>query len=179
MSKFIQSNEIDELGGKILKLALLESYFGLLPIDGNYPDIDGEIRLRDGISNNLNKFLHYQLKSKTSINGEKFFCSRKIINYLTTSSVPTLLFVVNISTKKVYWFFFDERIKRSFGLEKDKKGRTINLRGREVNRTIASDLCGKWSLFAQTQTYREVSESLKEVVNEFENNSINCVGLLY
>jgi hypothetical protein len=179
MSKFIQSNEIDELGGKILRLALNESYFGFLPINGNYPDIDGEIRLRDGISNNLNKFLHYQLKSKASIKNEKFFCSRKIINYLTISSVPTLLFVVDISINKVYWFFFDESIKRSFGLEKDKKGRTINLRGMEVNRTIGSDLCGKWSLFARKQTYREVSESLKEVVNEFENNSINCVGLLY
>ncbi len=179
MSKYDKQKLIDEKGRKILLSLLDENYFYLTPIDGNEPDIDGLIRLRDGKGFYLNKYLHYQLKSTEHIKNLKYFCERKVIDFLITSSVPTLLFVVNTTRKKVYWFFFDEKTKKSRQIDKDKKGRTINLKGQEVYREIAFEMNNRWKHFAKMRSYREISESLTDLAKEYEDNSIKCVGLLY
>ena len=115
MSKYTQQDEINEKGDKIFQSSLDESYFSINPFNGNKADIDGEIRLRDGKGRYLEKYLHYQLKSKKSVKNNKYYCRRKVIDYLINSSVPTLLFVVDTTTQKVYWFFFDENDKEIKG----------------------------------------------------------------
>lgn len=179
MTKLSQQKKIDVAGGKIFANSLDESYFQICAIDGNYEDIDGQIRLIDGKDNYLDKFLHYQLKSTSSLRNQKYSCKRKVIDFLVSSNVPTLLFVVDISTKKVYWFFFDENNKRKYEINKDNKQRTLELTGLEVNRINASELCNRWAKFAHPNSYREISESMSKIVSEFESNSIKCIGLLY
>lgn len=178
MSKYTQQDEIDEKGSKIVQSSLDESYFSVNPFNGKTPDIDGEIRLRDGKGQNLEKYLHYQQKSKKSIRNNKYFCERSVIDYLIQSSVPTLLFVVDTTTQKPYWFFFDEKTKKSLKLDSDTKGRTLDLTGREIGGN-SSELNGRWQKFAKRQSYRELSESLTDLARSFEENTVKCVGLLY
>lgn len=179
MSKYTQQDEIDEKGGKILQSSLDESYFSVNPFNGKIPDIDGEIRLRDGKRRYLEKYLHYQQKSKKSVKDNKYFCRRAVIDYLINSSVPTLLFIVDTTAQKAYWFFFDEKTKKSLKLEADSKGRTLNLVGRVVERNIGALLNERWQKFAKRQSYRELSESLTDLARSFEENTVKCVGLLY
>lgn len=178
MSKYTQQDEIDEKGGKILQSSLDELYFSVNPFDGKTPDIDGEIRLRDGKGKYLERYLHYQQKSKKTIKNNKYFCKRSVIDYLISSSVPTLLFVVDTTAQKAYWFFFDEKTKKSLRLHSDTKGRTLDLTGREIGNN-SSELNGRWQQFAKRQSYRELSESLTDLARSFEENTVKCVGLLY
>jgi hypothetical protein len=178
MSKYTQQDTIDEKGSKILQTSLDESYFSVNPFNGKTPDIDGEIRLRDGRGRYLEKYLHYQQKSKKSIKNNKYFCKRSVIDYLVNSSVPTLLFVVDTTAQKTYWFFFDEKTKKSLKLHSDTKGRTLDLTGREIGDN-SSELNGRWQQFAKSQSYRELSESLTDLARSFEENTVKCVGLLY
>jgi len=178
VTKYTKQDEIDEKGGKILQSSLDESYFSVNPFDGKTPDIDGEIRLRNGKGRYLEKYLHYQQKSKKSIKNNKYFCKRSVIDYLVNSSIPTLLFVVDTTTQKAYWFFFDEKTKKSLKLNSDTKGRTLDLTGREIGGN-SSELNGRWRQFAKRQSYRELSESLTDLARSFEENTVKCVGLLY
>jgi hypothetical protein len=178
MTKYTKQDEIDEKGGKILQSSLDESYFSVNPFDGRTPDIDGEIRLRDGKGRYLEKYLHYQQKSKKLIKNNKYFCKRSVIDYLVNSSVPTLLFVIDTTAQKAYWFFFDEKTKKSLKLHSDTKGRTLDLTGREIGGN-SSELNGRWQQFVKKQSYRELSQSLTDLARSFEENTVKCVGLLY
>ena len=60
MTKYLQQDIIDEKGQAIFENSLDPSFF-LINSFGKkdkYPDIDGQIRFRDGRGNYLNKYLH-------------------------------------------------------------------------------------------------------------------------
>ncbi len=76
MSKYTIQDTIEEDGIKILKNKLNSNFFlinDFADIVGKdkYPDIDGQIRLRDGNGTYLNRYLHYQTKSHKKINPKK------------------------------------------------------------------------------------------------------------
>lgn len=180
MSKFGKGQSINERGSAILRKTLAGDFFMQEewgPND-NYPDIDGEIRLRDGKDTNLSKYLHYQLKSKEKLKSPKYSCSKKDLLYLTDpeSNVPTLLFVVDVEKEKVYWFF----AKKDFheDLSTGEKSFTLDLTDYEITGNL-TDLQKTWAEFAKTSNYDQVSESLKKIITDFTANVIHCVGLLY
>ena len=101
MAKYTIQDTIEENGIKILKSSLDSNFFlvnDFADVVGKdkYPDIDGQIRLRDGNGTYLNCYLHYQTKSHSLVkNPKSYFLSRNIIDYLMDTNVPTLFFVVD------------------------------------------------------------------------------------
>ena len=175
---------IEENGRKIFENALDTNYFLLNDFaktvgKDKYPDIDGQIRLRDGNCTYLNRYLHYQLKSHQQIkNPEKCYCPRKIINYLIDTNVPTLLFVVDVDKKRTYWIFIDAQIESKLNLKKDNKGRSFDLTSNVISNNSA-ELNAKWLKFAKEDNYEKVSNELSEIISKFELNVKSCLGLLF
>ncbi|PKM47514.1 MAG: hypothetical protein CVV03_03050 [Firmicutes bacterium HGW-Firmicutes-8] len=183
MSKVTSQAIIDERGRNILRPALDPCYFFLIDFsdksgkDSN-PDIDGLIRLRN-ISTYFNQYLHFQLKSTNCLKNNKFYCSRKIIDYLCTTNVPTILFVVEVDSKRVFWLYLDEKLKSSLELHKDKKGRTFNLSHFQEIVDNFAETNQQWQTFAKKSDYIETKNSLDKIVTDYRKNIEECVGLLY
>ena len=184
MSKYTMQDTIEENGRKIFENALDTNYFLLNDFaktvgKDKYPDIDGQIRLRDGNRTYLNRYLHYQLKSHQQIKKpEKYYCPRKIINYLIDTNVPTILFVVDVDRQRTYWIFIDAQIESNLNLKKDNKGRSFYLTSNEINNN-SPELNAKWLKFAKEDDYEKVSNGLNKIINKFELNITSCLGLLF
>jgi len=184
MSKYTIQDTIEESGRKIFENALDTNYFLLNDFaktvgKDKYPDIDGQIRLRDGIDIYFNRYLHYQLKSHKQIkNSKKYYCSRKIINYLIDTNVPTLLFVVDVDKQRTYWVFIDAQIENKLNLKKDNKGRSFDLTSNVISNN-SEELNAKWLKFAKEDNYEKVSNELSEIINKFKLNVKSCLGLLF
>jgi len=167
MSKYTIQDTIEENGRKIFENALDTNYFLLNDFaktvgKDKYPDIDGQIRLRDG-----------QIK-----NPKKYYCPRKIINYLVDTNVPTILFVVDIDRQRTYWIFIDAQIESNLNLKKDNKGRSFDLTSNEINNN-SPELNAKWLKFGKEDDYEKVSNGLNKIINKFELNITSCLGLLF
>jgi len=184
MSKYTIQDTIEENGRKIFENALDTNYFLLNDFaktvgKDKYPDIDGQIRLRDGIDIYFNRYLHYQLKSHKQIeNPKKYYCPRKIINYLIDTNVPTILFIVDVDRKKTYWVFIDAQIENKLNLKKDNKGRSFDLTSNVISNNSA-ELNVKWLKFAKEDNYEKVSNELSKIINKFKLNVKSCLGLLF
>jgi len=184
MSKYTMQDTIEENGRKIFENELDTNYFLLNDFaktvgKDKYPDIDGQIRLRDGNRTYLNRYLHYQLKSHQQIKKpEKYYCPRKIINYLIDTNVPTILFVVDVDRQRTYWIFIDAQIENNLNLKKDNKGRSFDLTSNEINNN-SPELNAKWLKFAKEDDYEKVSNGLNKITNKFELNITSCLGLLF
>lgn len=184
MSKYTIQDTIEENGRKIFENVLDVNFFLLNDFaktvgKDKYPDIDGQIRLRDGNRTYLNRYLHYQLKSHQQIrNPKKYYCPRKVINYLIDTNVPTLLFVVDVDRKKTYWVFIDAQIKNKLNLKKDNKGRSFDLTSNVISNNSA-ELNTKWLKFAKEDNYEKASNKLSKIINKFKLNVKSCLGLLF
>jgi hypothetical protein len=184
MSKYTTQDIIEEKGRNFLARALDENFFLLNDFStivgkDKYPDIDGQIRLRDGSGFYLNKYLHYQLKSHQQIdNPKKYHCPRKIINYLIDTNIPTILFIVNVNSQRIYWIFIDKQTKAKLNLRKDKRGRSFDLRPNEINNNSIG-LSDKWLKFAKEDNYEKVNSGLNKIIDKFELNITSCLGLLF
>jgi len=184
MSKYTIQDIIEEKGREIFLNKLDKNYFLLDDFSirtgkDRYPDIDGQIRLRDGNCTYLNRYLHYQLKSHQQIKcPEKYYCPRKIINYLIDTNVPTILFIVDVDRQITYWVFIDTQTKSKLNLKKDNKGRSFNLISNEIYNN-SPELNAKWLKFAKEDDYEKVSNGLNKIINKFELNIRSCLGLLF
>ena len=184
MPKYTIQDIIEEKGRNFLVSTLDENFFllndfSIIVGKDKYPNIDGQIRLRDGNGVYLNRYLHYQLKSHQQIkNPKKYYCPRKIINYLIDTNVPTLLFVVDVDRKKTYWVFIDAQIKNKLNLKKDNKGRSFDLTSNVISNNSAG-LNAKWLKFAKEDNYEKVSNELSKIINKFKLNVKSCLGLLF
>lgn len=178
MTKYLQQDITEESGNKLFHSALDTNFFLVNdwgPKD-KYPDIDGQIRLRDGRGSYLNKYLHYQVKATGKLKGEKFFCKRGILDYLAETNVPTLLFVVDTVTSKVYWYCMTKEMRAE--LSKDTKGRTLDLHDTLISGNSA-ELQSLWESIAKEDNYIKISDSLKKIITDFSSKVIGCVGLLH
>lgn len=156
----------------------LLSDFSVVVGKDKYPDIDGLIRLRDGNGKYLNKYLHYQLKSTEQLKNKKYACSRGIFDYLLDTNVPTLLFVVAVKSKGVFWFFLDKKAASDLGLQNDRRGRTLDLSNHEIGNN-SLQLNQLWQKYAKHSNYEELNNSLNKIASDFHENVVKCVGLLY
>ena len=93
MSKYKKQDLIEEDSKLILERSLDRNFFIVSDFGkkDKYPNIDGQIRLRDGKGNYLNRYLHYQLKGaeKFKNNGSTDFC---VGTYLTFHNETRLQF---------------------------------------------------------------------------------------
>ncbi len=181
MTKYTIQDQSEEKSDLIFRLALDPRWFSINsfgPKD-KYPDIDGHIRLRDGNGFYLEKYLHYQLKGVSRLRNKKYSCDAEIIKHLLETNVPTLLFVVDITDQKVYWFYLDRRTASRLEIKADGKGRTLDLTNKEVTPANSSELNHFWSPFAKRDNYHELSDSLNKISHEFDINLLKCLGLLY
>lgn len=178
MSKFLQTDVIDEKGNALLKEVLSGPFFLVQDwgVKDKYPDIDGQIRLRDGKGEYLNKYLHFQLKSVQKLKGPKFSCKKKDIKYLKETNVPTLLIVADVEGKKLHWYFARRDFQES--LEGSKASFTLDL-SESISAANLQELQREWLNFAKEDNYLQVSASLQKVINDFSSNVVCCVGLLY
>jgi Domain of unknown function (DUF4365) len=119
MSKFTVQDTIEEQGRELFNGSLDPNFFiindfAALAAKDRYPDIDGQIRLRDGHENYLNRYLHYQLKSTSNMQDEKYSCSGDIFDYLVSTNVPTLLIFSDVGNKKFIGILLMIAKKRSW-----------------------------------------------------------------
>jgi len=180
MSKYTVQDISEENSVNVFKGSLDNNFFlidDFGPKD-KYPDIDGQIRLRDGKGNYLNKYLHFQLKGVMNLKNHKFFCKRTIIDYLLSTNVPTLLIVVDQSTSRAYWFFMDDKFARRSDLSRDKKGRTLYL-AKHVIDSNSPELNEKWARIAKKDNYEDLSNALDTITANYQKSVVKCVGLLY
>ena len=151
MSSFSTQDIVDERGGKLLAMSLDERYIHFKPwsSDDKTADSDGRLRLRDGKSQYINKILEYQQKSEETVKDNKFYFRRKVIDYLITTNIPTLAFVVDVKREKVFWYYFGDKVEE-LNLNDDNSGRTIDLIEYEVNGNCAQ-LEKIWEKIAKTE----------------------------
>jgi hypothetical protein len=184
MSKYTIQDTTEENGIKILRDSLdtnlfLINDFATTVGKDKYPDIDGQIRLRDGNGTYLNRYLHYQIKSHAKIdNPSKCLINRKIIDYLVETNVPTLLFIVATESKECYWFFITSQIKKQLNLSVDKRGRNINLTKNKIQNNSLL-LNQEWNQFAKGDSYRELVDELDKILDKFKIDIQSCLGILY
>ncbi len=131
MSKVSKSHRSDEIGElavlQRLRLGAWGDLFDIQPhgIKDKTPDTDGFIRLRElflepvglTIGKNLNKAFFYQLKSM-SRSGKTFNCNSELLEYLLTTNLPTILFVVDIRSQPplIYWYHLSQTEVNMLGL---------------------------------------------------------------
>jgi Flp pilus assembly protein TadD len=163
MSKFSKTGNTDKDGTNILGLVFDRNLIDTQPFgaEDKTADIDGFVRLRDGERNNLNKFLNYQLKSTSSIKNNKYSIDRKDIDFQIDSNVPTLMFIVDVNSKRVFWYYCPHH-KDELGLAKKYKNKTIDLSDYEVKGN-SEELKEKWSKIAVTQDFIEANTTLNNV----------------
>lgn len=183
MSKYTVQDPIEEKGINIFRNSLDPNFFLISDFSSivgkdRVPDIDGQIRLRDGNGRYLNKYFHYQIKSTENLINSKYFCSRCILDYLVSSNVPTLIFVVDIKSENTFWYFLDKNTKRALNLSKDNKGRTLDL-SKYVVKNNSIELNQIWQKYAKGDDYQKLSNSLNLIVSDYQMNVVNCVGLLH
>ncbi len=181
MSKYTIQDTIEENGVKILKNKLDSNFFlinDFADIVGKdkYPDIDGQIRLRDGNGTYLNRYLHYQTKSHKKIIPEKYYLDKDIINYLIETNVPTLFFVVDTKYEKVFWFFISQNDRKTFNPE---KGKSINLSSNEINSENIQEVHQSWQIFSKRDSYKNLVDGLDKILDKFKLNIQFCLGILY
>ena len=179
MSEYKDTDTIDERGGNILEYQLEKSLFNVKNLGGKTPDIDGLIRLRDGRGNYLERYLFYQLKSKGEVKNNKYHCRRKVIDHLLNTNIPTILFVVDVTRERVFWYHLDlEKIKR-LGLKCDNKGRTFDLPNYEITEDNQKEVHERLVAIAGGHNYDEAKGLLKEISTEFDIEVSNFIGLLF
>lgn len=184
MSEYTIQDTIEENGLKVLDHSLDPNFFLINDFaktvgKDKYPDIDGQIRLRDGNGTYLDKYLHYQIKSHKKIkNLRKYLLSRKIIDYLVETNVPTLFFVVETKSERCFWFFITPQTKRQFNLSKDNKGRHINLEKNEIKNNSQA-LNQIWQKLAKGDSYKEIVDELDKIFDKFKINIQVSLGVLY
>ena len=185
MSKYTDQDKIEEDGRKLLASSLDSNFFLLNDFSAaagkdKNPDIDGHIRLRNGNGNYLNLFLHYQLKSTRNLQAEKFHLVEGITQYLLSTNVPTLLFVADVTNRKVYWFFLDEPQKKKLGLNDQKiSSVTIDLCKSLVNPSDAARLNQLWQTFAREDDYGKLNDSISSLAKQVHQNIQKCLGLIF
>jgi len=165
MSEFSEQTIIDEKGLKILALAFDELFIDIQSFGAKdkTADVDGRVRLRDGKSKNLNKVLEFQLKSTKKVKDNKHRFDRKDIDYQLTCNIPTLMFVVDVTNKKTYWYYFPNNVDK-LDIGKSYETKTLDLTGCEVDGN-SKELKELWEKIASV----EPSEiSTKTATSELE-----------
>lgn len=172
MSKFSKQENIDKRGGKILGFISDEKYIDIQPfaVNDKTEDVDGRLRLRDGKSKNLNKILEYQLKSSEKITNNKFKFSRKDIDYQLDSNIPTLMFIVDTTSEKVFWYYFPHH-KDSLDLTVNYKYKTIDLSEFKIKKGSSKNLKDVWSRIAVSQAFVESNNTLNNIRDLINNKS--------
>lgn len=184
MSEFDENTIIDEKALKILALAFDELYidFQSNGSKDKTEDIDGYIRLRDGKKTYLNSFFNFQSKGTKNLANNKFRFSRDDIDHQLSSNVPTLMFVVDVVTKKCFWYYFKENAEK-LDIGRSYKTITIDLTGFEID-SNSKELKERWEKisgaepiptearatpseveFDKNATKEETTSQVKEVLN--------------
>ncbi len=145
-----------------------------------YPDIDGQIRLRDGNGNYLNLYLHYQLKSTTNLDNNKFRSTGDIFDYLLSTNIPTVLIVADVHNRKVHWFFINSTEKKKLALsEKNNAARTLDLSLNVIDPNNPLQLSQQWQEYAKEDDYTKLNDSVTKIASSFHQDIQKCLGLLY
>lgn len=169
MSNYRDTDIVDENGGKIFNSAIDANYIQIQQAGASdkTPDIDGFIRLRDGKGSYLNKKLDYQLKSVSKLENNKYPFPKHVIQYQLSCNVPTITFVVDVSSKKTFWYYFPHHIKE-LNLDKEYGGRTVDLTNFEVKEN-SKQLKELWEKIAslekevlQPEGELPITETIKE-----------------
>ena len=181
MSKYTNQDRSDERGQNIFQYKFDENLFDIMPFGRHdkTPDIDGVVRLRDGKGTSLNKYLHYQLRSRKEIKNGKFNCDRRTIDFLRSTNVPTVLVLVANSSEKVYWYYFDDKKVKSLRLGSDNKGRTLYVGDYEVKRDNQVEIHKAWVAIGRESDYEKSNTTLQKSVSDFGHNMELVLGLLY
>jgi tetratricopeptide (TPR) repeat protein len=132
MKKYQQQDLIEEDGDTIFRGSLNRNYFFIHSWGdkNSIPNTDGELTLRDGKGNYLNKTIRYQLKSVKSLKKNKFTFTPDVIEYQLLN-IPTISIVVDVSRKKTFWYYFPSNVDK-LGLNKGNKSKTIDLTDFEI-----------------------------------------------
>ncbi len=184
MSQYTKQDTIEEDGRKLFQESLDSNFFlsndlGVMSGKDKYPDIDGQIRLRDGKGNYLNRYLHYQLKSTRNLQSEKYHCDGAILDYMVSTNVPTLLIVADIANKKVYWFFIDQYQKRKLGITNNNSGKTLDLSSRVIDISNGLRINQLWQQFSKEDNFIKLNDSVSKIASAFHQDIQKCLGLLY
>ncbi len=181
MSKVSKQQLTDEKGSRIFESVVDRRLFDVQS-HGQHdktPDVDGTIRLRDGQGRYLNKYLHYQLKSAGEIKGGQFYCRRKVVEYLLETNIPTVLIVVDVGKRQVFWYFLSRRIAQGMGLSKNKRGSTIDVSPYELRGDNQEKIHEEWQNIAHESDYERSKSALAEIAGEFEANVRSALGVLF
>jgi hypothetical protein len=181
VSKVTKQQIIDEKGGRIFESLVEESLFDVRG-QGQHdktPDYDGTISLRDGKGTYLSKHLHYQLKSQEEIKGGKFYCRRKVADYLLETNFPTILILVDVQKKKVFWYFLNKTKARAMGFPGKKKGLPINVSKHEFRRDNQPKIHAEWQRIAHESNYEKSKSALANISACFEANVRSALGILF
>ncbi len=176
MSKFDSKEKIGSEAIKILDDLFNSDFIDFVPFGkhDSTADIDGHIRLRDGVDTNSNEFLLFQSKGKTKIKNGKYPCSKKVLDFLYTSTVPVILFVVDTTTKEAFWFFPEKERKDHLHAT---AGKTLDLSNNRIETGSSSQIRELWGKFAKQTDYNEQTKSILEIQETYTQNVTNVVAL--
>lgn len=171
-----------------LRYKLGVEHFLVTEFNGNYPDFDGIFRLRvwdeKNQCHNTKTLFGYQLKAVDSLKDQTFYCSRELINKLNdpTANTPEILFIVDNSQKRMYWFCLNGEAKKQYKIDADEKGKNLILKEQEVipDGSAAEALRIKFEGIAEEFIYdKKKVSSIKELEKKYSADAISFLGILH
>lgn len=179
MPKKSLQKEIDDKAAAIFRGKLDQKFTELLPIDGNYPGIDGMIQIVACDREYTGKCLCYQVKGKTKGENLKISCEVDHLNHWAQFNPPVVFILVDIDEERVYWQYVDEDFVSSLKIKEKQKNKTIELRRfNEVVKDQPHFYIKEWFEIACKKELTEFSD-IMEILESTQEKVRSLIGLLY
>jgi hypothetical protein len=170
---------LDDYANAILKEKIDHRFIELLPINGNYPGIDGLIQLVDSDQLYTSKYLLYQLKGVENKKQFTFSCQVKYLNHWAQSNIPVLLIVVDVASRHVVWQLVDYLYVEGLEIDSGQKTKTIIFNPSQVIQE-GFDYLSEWRQVASKETQGSIDiGELKEIAQSLELKAKSLIGALY
>ena len=170
---------LDDHANAILIERIDHRFIELLPINGNYPGIDGLIQSVDSDQLYTSKYLLYQLKGVKNKKQLTFSCQVKYLKHWAQSNIPVLLIVVDVASHHVVWQLVDNLYVEGLKIDGGQKTKTIIFNPSQVIQE-GFDYLSKWRQAASRETEGSIDiGELKEIVQSVELKAKSLIGALY
>ena len=177
MPNITEQKIIDNQAVGILGNLLDKRYLEHLPINGNYPGVDGLLQFINKNKAYTSKYLLYQAKGKIKLKKYSFPCKVSDLQHWANSSPPVIFILIDNDKQTACWQQIDRRYLRSLQIKENQKYKTIVL---DSDKCISSDsdYLNEWYTIALGEDNFKTDE-WNAVVNNIEEKIHTFIGIFY
>ncbi len=177
MPKTTEQKIIDGQAVGILGDLLNKRYLEHLPINGNYPGVDGLLQFIADNKSYTSKYLLYQAKGKVKLKKYSFPCRVSDLQHWAKSSPPVVFILVDNDKKIACWQEIDKKFLRTLDIKENQKHKTIVL---DPDKSIKDDTnyLNDWYNIALGDD-NFVADEWNAIVNGIEEKIHAFIGIFY